>query len=217
MGHIGKVDLKCLVPSIGGFYYPEHLPVLGLPWTPPAPQDIASGDTVKAEVDVDLFESLQEGHGGFNEHMAEVIGHLGQVVSLLDSGDVRVLYCGDTIFIINQQALTKVDVPQFSVGDVVRVLDDMSQVNYLQDGHGGWTDDMALALGQLGTVTRVFPTGQIQIKASGRSWVFNPFCLTHAPGDTPPELSSKCLPEHPTRDALLSGHYWACSSSVFPE
>lgn len=36
------------------------------------------------------------------------------------------------------------DVPQFSVGDVVRVLDDMSQVNYLQDGHGGWTDDMAL-------------------------------------------------------------------------
>jgi hypothetical protein len=38
----------------------------------------------------------------------QVIGHLGQVVSLLDSGDVRVLYCGDTIFIINQQALTKV-------------------------------------------------------------------------------------------------------------
>ena len=44
----------------------------GLPWEPPASHEISSGDSVKAEVDVDLFESLQEGHGGFNEQMAEV-------------------------------------------------------------------------------------------------------------------------------------------------
>ena len=40
-------------------------------------------------------------------HIQE-IGHLGQVVSVLDSGDIRVLYCGDKTFIINPHALTKV-------------------------------------------------------------------------------------------------------------
>ena len=35
----------------------------------------------------------------------------------------------------------------FSVGDVVRVLDDMSKVHTLQENHGGWIDDMALVGG----------------------------------------------------------------------
>ena len=33
---------------------------------------------------------------------------------------------------------------QFSVGDVVRVLDDIAKVHDLQENHGGWVDDMAL-------------------------------------------------------------------------
>ena len=32
----------------------------------------------------------------------------------------------------------------FKVNDVVRVINDISQVHSLQDGHGGWSDDMAL-------------------------------------------------------------------------
>ena len=32
----------------------------------------------------------------------------------------------------------------FKVNDVVRVVNDISQVHSLQDGHGGWSDDMAL-------------------------------------------------------------------------
>ena len=38
-------------------------------------------------------------------------------------------------------------VPQFHLfheGDVVRVLDDLAEVHRLQDGHGGWNDDIAL-------------------------------------------------------------------------
>ena len=37
--------------------------------------------------------------------------------------------------------------PQFHLyreGDVVRVLDDIAEVNRLQEGHGGWNDDIAL-------------------------------------------------------------------------
>ena len=35
-------------------------------------------------------------------------------------------------------------VPQHSGGDVVRILDDIAVVHDLQEGHGGWVDDMAL-------------------------------------------------------------------------
>lgn len=36
------------------------------------------------------------------------------------------------------------DVPRIVIGSVVRVLDDIAKVHELQDGHGGWNDDMAL-------------------------------------------------------------------------
>jgi len=29
VGHEGKVDLKCVDPASGGYYYPDHLPILG--------------------------------------------------------------------------------------------------------------------------------------------------------------------------------------------
>lgn len=43
MGHKGKVDLRCVGEAAGGFYYKEHLPMLGKgcpaalpPWLAPA-------------------------------------------------------------------------------------------------------------------------------------------------------------------------------------
>lgn len=40
--------------------------------------------------------------------------------------------------------VSRPQVPQFSSGDVVRILDDIAAVHKLQEGHGGWVDDMAL-------------------------------------------------------------------------
>ena len=40
--------------------------------------------------------------------------------------------------------VSRPQVPQFSSGDVVRILDDIATVHKLQEGHGGWVDDMAL-------------------------------------------------------------------------
>ena len=48
-------------------------------------------------------------------------------------------------------------VPQFSSGDVVRILDDIATVHNLQEGHGGWVDDMAL-------VSSVFMYHRIEIE-----------------------------------------------------
>ena len=33
---------------------------------------LASGDNVRVQLDVDVFRAMQEGHGGWNESMAEV-------------------------------------------------------------------------------------------------------------------------------------------------
>ena len=43
---------------------------------------------------------------------------------------------------LNPAAITKVR--QYSVGDVVKVIDDMVKVHDLQENHGGWVDDIAL-------------------------------------------------------------------------
>ena len=33
-------------------------------------------------------------------------------------------------------------VPTFSIGDTVRVISDEAEMRSLQEGHGGWVDDM---------------------------------------------------------------------------
>lgn len=67
---------------------------------------------------------------------------MGTVQSVLDSGDIRVRYPNNRTWTLNVAAVTKVT--QFSVGDVVRIIDDIAMVHDLQEGHGGWVDDMAL-------------------------------------------------------------------------
>ena len=44
------------------------------------------------------------------------------------------------------------------------------------------------SLGQAGRVTKVFPTGDIRASVNGRTWTFNPACLTPAPGENPPAV-----------------------------
>ena len=38
----------------------------------------------------------------------------------------------------------QVDIPLFEPGDVVRMISDIAEVYKLQQGHGEWSDDMAL-------------------------------------------------------------------------
>lgn len=71
----------------------------------------------------------------------QILTLAGTVHSVLENGDVRVQFQNRT-WTINQASLTKV--AQHSKGDVVKVIDDMSTVYSLQEGHGGWVDDMAL-------------------------------------------------------------------------
>ena len=47
----------------------------------------------------------------------------------------------DSIFNI---ATFNLQAEKFSVGDVVRVIDDIAKVHTLLENHGGWVDDIAL-------------------------------------------------------------------------
>jgi E3 ubiquitin-protein ligase mind-bomb len=209
VGHKGKVDIKCLKPAPGGYYYPSHLPVLGAPQLFHATQDIPDytpptvllttdvggpfcssevpfehhglvpGDNVRVGLDVDIFKVMQEGHGDWDDSLLNNLSDVGTVQSVLDNGDIRVKYSGSRIYTLNHNVVTKVTC--FSTGDIVQVIEDIAAVHSFQENHGGWVDDMALSLGQVGRVVKVFPTGDVRVVVNSRTWTYNPRCLSHAP------------------------------------
>jgi E3 ubiquitin-protein ligase mind-bomb len=184
LGHKGKVDVKCVTPAFGGVYYPTHLPILG--GEPRVHcEDLAAGDNVKVELDPDVWKRMQQGHGEWNDRMAEFIGTTGVIQHISDSGDLLVSYPGNALFHINPEAVMKVDVRVYKIGDVVSVNSDRGEVSKMQKGHGDWVEDMIESLGQPGKVVKVLPSGDVQVAVKGRRWVFSPSCLQPAPGEQP--------------------------------
>lgn len=100
LGHKGNVDLKYLQPAVGGYFYREHMPVLGQP-EEQQPEAVASaaaaharptyavGDIVKVCLERDALMHLQQGHGGWNPRMAEYLTKVGTVHRITDKGDIR--------------------------------------------------------------------------------------------------------------------------------
>lgn len=82
VGHKGKVDLKYIQEGVGGFYYKDHLAVFGLIDEPiisisnlslnSTSNSFSVGDKVKINVSIEVFKQTQEGHGGWNQKMADV-------------------------------------------------------------------------------------------------------------------------------------------------
>lgn len=189
LGHKGKVDLKYVQEASGGFYYRDHLPVLGeeverlVAHSAPSRQSIlfSVGDRVKVILDVETLKKRQEGHGGWNPRMAEFIGKVGYVHRVTERGDIRVQYDGcNNRWTFHPSALTKVT--SFAVGDVVRIIGDLQKVKELQKGHGEWIDVMKWTLDKTGKVLKVYSDGDLRVKVNGQSWTLNPLCVIPAPG-----------------------------------
>ena len=49
------------------------------------------------------------------------------------------------------------------------------------------------ALGQVGRVIRVFPTGDVRVAVSNSAWTFNPLCMVPAPGEPVPDTAGEKL------------------------
>ena len=56
----------------------------------------------------------------------------------------------------------------FSVGDTVEISSDLHRARLLQVGHGGWVEEMRLALGRRGQVVRVDGGGDL-VKKQGEA------------------------------------------------
>lgn len=188
LGHKGKVDLKYIQDAAGGYFYRDHLPVLGMgpavetqALRAPAHSQFSVGDRVEVLLDIESLKIMQDGHGGWNPRMAEVIGKIGTVHRVTDRGDIRVQYEGsNNRWTFHPDALTKV--VMFSVGDMVKICEDLPRLKEWQVGHGEYIDAMKGCLGKLGKVTKVYTDGDLRVSVDGQTWTFNPLCVVPVPG-----------------------------------
>lgn len=93
-GHKGNVDLKYVVPSGGGYYYKDHMPVLGQrdeqqPVVQATRPIFYVGDRVRVCLDKESLMRLQQGHGGWNPRMTEFLSKIGTVHRITEKGDIR--------------------------------------------------------------------------------------------------------------------------------
>jgi E3 ubiquitin-protein ligase mind-bomb len=147
---------------------------------------------------VNKLKSLADGHGGWNPKMAECVGKIGVVHRITDRGDVRVQFGGRDKWTFHPLALSRAP-HEFSVGDVVRVVDDRTLAMDLQRGHGEWAESMCNALGKVGRVLKVYPDRDLRVCVDGSTWTFNPQCLSLVPGSAM-ELFNSMGSNHHQRD-----------------
>lgn len=201
LGHKGNVDLKYIVPTSGGHYYKDHMPVLGQPEeqqpvVPTVKPVFSVGDRVKVCLEVDALMKLQQGHGGWNPRMVEHLSKLGTVHRITDKGDIRVQYdnCPNR-WTFHPAALVKVC--SFRVGDLVTIISDAAKVQQLQKGHGEWIELMKYALGKHCKVIKVYSDGDLRIQQldDGLEWTLNPKCvkLERSPLATAAERSNSMM------------------------
>ncbi|KAK3588344.1 hypothetical protein CHS0354_040103 [Potamilus streckersoni] len=176
LGGEGSVDLIYTKSGKGDAYYPTHLPVVDV--ISPGEVVLKRSDKVRVNLDITSFEQMQKYdiYGGWNKDMEQCTKELGTVIDLHFGGKtVKVQYEDAKKWTINKQALTRVH--SFSNGQPVQILDSYNAVKELQEGHGGWNDEMKDALGQVGRIVRIDKDGDLKVKVStGHIWVLNPTC-----------------------------------------
>ncbi|CAG0916950.1 unnamed protein product [Notodromas monacha] len=219
VGFEGMADLKVVSDAKGGYVYRDHLPLLG----EEANSRVSShgfqiGDRVNVDLDSEIVQSLQHGHGGWTETMFECLGNTGTVVGIDADGDVVVTYPSGNGWTLNPAALTKARdavvlgaeggipcEPPFCVGDYVQICTDLEQMKLLQRGHGEWTDGMFSTLGRIGRVLKVYADNDLKIEVCGTSWTYNPAAVSKVAsenGEKVTGLLKKLFEPSPTGDIV---------------
>lgn len=159
VGFEGMADLKVVHDAKGYNVYRDHLPHLGENGPGKGPHGFQIGDTVTVDLDLEIVQSLQHGHGGFTDGMFECFNNLGKVVGIDEDHDIVVAYNSTNRWTFNPAVLTKVSssaasggsgngslntssTTEFSVGDIVKICSDVETIKHLQRGHGEWADAM---------------------------------------------------------------------------
>uniref|UniRef100_H2YAN5 RING-type E3 ubiquitin transferase n=1 Tax=Ciona savignyi TaxID=51511 RepID=H2YAN5_CIOSA len=182
VGYEGMMDLKVVTDAKGPSFYRDHLPCLGqLNGQPSLPvTEFQLNDQVNIDLDLEIVQSLQHGHGGWTEGMFETLGTTGTVCGIDEDHDIVVSYSSGNRWTFNPAVLTKVtggDAAAAGSSDLVQISSQVDQVKSLQRGHGEWSESMLTALGKIGRVQQVYPDSDIKVDVSGTSWIFNPVLL----------------------------------------
>lgn len=156
VGFEGMADLKVVNDAKGQTVYRDHLPLLGEQGPGrTGPHGLNIGDQVNVDLELEIVQSLQHGHGGWTDGMYECLGSTGAVVGIDEDHDIVVSYQSGNRWTFNPAVLTKLatsapstsanetPVQQFAVGDVVQICSDLERIKILQRGHGEWAEGMA--------------------------------------------------------------------------
>ena len=120
VGFQGMVDLKIVSDGKGHTVFRDHLPSLGETSSGSVPNSFRVGDLVNVDLEVEIVQSLQQGHGGWTDNMFECMGTTGTVVGIDEDRDVVVLYPSSNRWTFNPAVLTKIgSVSSSSVADSV--------------------------------------------------------------------------------------------------
>ncbi|EGW07575.1 E3 ubiquitin-protein ligase MIB1 [Cricetulus griseus] len=156
VGFEGMSDLKCVQDAKGGSFYRDHCPVLGEQNGNRNPGGLQIGDLVNIDLDLEIVQSLQHGHGGWTDGMFETLTTTGTVCGIDEDHDIVVQYPSGNRWTFNPAVLTKANIvrsgdaaqgaeggtSQFQVGDLVQVCYDLERIKLLQRGHGEWAEAM---------------------------------------------------------------------------
>ncbi|PVD22714.1 hypothetical protein C0Q70_15970 [Pomacea canaliculata] len=198
VGFEGMADLKVVNDAKGGSFYRDHLPLLGEqgPGGRSGPCGLAIGDQVNVDLDLEIVQSLQHGHGGWTDGMFEAsencLGTTGTVVGIDEDHDIVVSYPSGNRWTFNPAVLTKVNTgststsapndtntaTQFAVGDLVQICSDTERIKALQRGHGEWAEAMMPTLGKIGRVQQIYHDNDLKVEVCGTSWTYNPSAVT---------------------------------------
>jgi len=188
VGYQGMADLKVVNDAKGTTMYREHLPLLGENNGSKGPYGFQIGDQVAVNLEIDVVQSLQHGHGGWTDGMYESLNSIGTVVGIDEDHDIVVAYPSANRWTFNPNALTKVSSAasnqnessgqQFAVGDFVKICSDIERIKILQRGHGEWAEAMLPTLGKVGRVQQVYHDNDLKIEVCNTSWTYNPLAVT---------------------------------------
>ncbi|XP_068621070.1 E3 ubiquitin-protein ligase MIB1 isoform X2 [Battus philenor] len=232
VGFEGMADLKVLNDVKGQNVYKEHLPLLGeLGPGRTGPHGLQVGDQVNVDLDLEIVQSLQHGHGGWTDGMFECLSTTGTVSGIDEDHDIVVSYPSGNRWTFNPAVLTKVcsgnlsaststsgagastsSGTGFAVGDLVEVCADQERVKALQRGHGEWAAAMAPTLGKIGRVQQIYHDNDLKVEVCNTSWTYNPNAVTkvfssdgsvhgNSSGDRLSVLLKKLFESHVTGDA----------------
>ncbi|XP_062563815.1 E3 ubiquitin-protein ligase mind-bomb [Armigeres subalbatus] len=188
VGFEGMADLKVVNDSKGNTVYRDHLPLLGEFGPGRGPHSFQIGDQVTVDLEIEIVQSLQHGHGGWTDGMYECLNTTGTVVGIDEDHDIVVAYPSSHRWTFNPTVLTIVSSPasmlsenqlqQFAVGDFVKICSDLERIKILQRGHGEWAEAMFPTLGKVGRVQQVYHDNDLKVEVCNTSWTYNPLGVT---------------------------------------